>query len=30
MKNYKDILSLKVFNMQDINNLTYNENSSKI
>ena len=29
MKNYKEILKLKVFNMQDINNLTHNENTSK-
>ena len=29
MKNYKEILSLKVFNIQDVNNLTHNINSSK-
>ena len=29
MKNYKEILSLKVFNVQDVNNFTNNENSSK-
>ncbi|MBO5348713.1 MAG: hypothetical protein J6A89_02690 [Clostridia bacterium] len=29
MKNYKEILSLKVFNMQDVNHLTHNINSSK-
>lgn len=29
MKNYKEILSLKVFNMQDVNNLTHNVHSSK-
>lgn len=29
MKNYKELLKLKVFNMQDVNNITHNENSSK-
>lgn len=29
MKNYKEMLNLKVFNMQDINNLTHNERTSK-
>ena len=29
MKNYKEILSLKVFNLQDVNNITHNINSSK-
>lgn len=29
MKNYKEILNLKVFSMQDVNDFTHNENSSK-
>ena len=29
MKNYKELLRLKVFNIQDVNNLTHNINSSK-
>lgn len=29
MKNYKEILNLKVFSIQDVNNLTHNINSSK-
>lgn len=30
MKNYKAMLSLKIFNIKDINNLTYNEKLLKI
>ena len=29
MKNYKEMLNLKVFNMQDINNFTHNKKTSK-
>ena len=29
MKNYKEVLKLKVFNLQDITNLTQNVNTAK-